>query len=91
MFIFTLVIQKNYALPDIQDTIISKSAMSAMNFDPLQITVSLVLNQYDTITAKDNSDITQKNSVKYISTSSVSANTVRTNFGYYHGFKFPNA
>ena len=86
-FIFTLVIQMNYALSDIQDTIVSNSAM---NFGPLQITVSLAFNQYDTITAKHSSDVAQ-DSVEFISTISDSVKTVRTNFGYYHGFKFTNS
>lgn len=95
-FIFTIVIQKNYALSNVEDMTVPNNAI---NFDPLKIIVSLALNQYDPInTNYDSSDAVQSNSVKVtpisttpISTGSDSAKTVRTNFGYYHGFKFTNS
>jgi hypothetical protein len=50
--------------------------------------VSLALPQYDT--SAKNSYTAQINSLEFTPISSDSAKTIRTNFGYYHGFKFPN-
>jgi hypothetical protein len=89
--IISVIIQKNYALSNAHDMTVSDAAM---NFDPLKIIVSLALSQDDTLTTKHESAVVQRNSLEVtpISTgSSDSVKTVRTNFGYYHGFKFTNS
>jgi len=85
--IVSLVLQNNYAL---SDALKIKTSNSVKTFDPLKMIVSLALPQYET-TAKYDSDVGQRNSVEYTPVSSDSSRTVRTNFGYYHGFKFPNS
>jgi hypothetical protein len=82
----TLVLQNNYVLSDAHEI---KTSNSAKNFDPLKKIVSFALPQYET-TVKYNSGVTGRDSVEYTPVDSPSDRTVRTNFGYYHGFKFPN-
>ena len=76
----------NYALSDSHEI---KTTNSLNNFDPLKIISTISLPQYQTSSGY-NLDVDQKNSAKFTSVSSDSSRTVRTDFSYYHGFKFPN-
>lgn len=60
------------------------------DFNPLKILSSLYLSPYEPA-AGSNDDGDQKNAGKFTSVASGSTRTVRTDFSYYHGFKFPNS
>ena len=60
------------------------------NFDLLKIIPFVSLPSQET-TSGYNSDSGQKDSAKFTTVSSGSTRTVRTDFSYYHGFKFPNS
>ena len=84
--LISLVFQSNYALSNTRETIASNNGKS---FDPLKIFNTLAMGRSDT-SGKNDMYVDHGNSPKYTSVSSDSTRTVRTNFGYYHGFKFPN-
>lgn len=67
-----------------------KTSYTPSNFYPLKMIDSLALTQYKTAAGYD-PDTAQRNSAKFTPVSSDSSRTVRTDFGYYHGFKFPNS
>jgi hypothetical protein len=60
----------------------------AESYKPVSFILSLAFPEYDTATYS-NANVGQDNA-QILPASSDSAKTVRTNFGYYHGFKFPN-
>jgi len=66
------------------------STDNLINFDPLKIIPFRSLSFHETVFGY-NSDSDDKNSAKFTSVSSGSTRTVRTDFSYYHGFKFPNS
>ena len=87
MIIIISLALNNYALSDPLEI---KTSNSPNNFYPLKMIASLALPQYETAAGYD-PDIAQRNSAKFTPVSSESSRTVRTDFGYYHGFKFPNS
>lgn len=87
MIIIISLALNNYALSDPLEI---KTSNSPNNFYPLKMIASLALPQYETAAGYD-PDIAQRNSAKFTPVSSDSSRTVRTDFGYYHGFKFPNS
>lgn len=84
--LISLVFQSNYALSNAPETIASNNGKS---FDPLKIFDSLAIGRSGT-SGKNDMYVDHGNSPKFTSVSLDSTRTVRTNFGYYHGFKFPN-
>ena len=84
--LISLVFQSNYALSNALETIASNNGKS---FDPLKIFDSLAIGRSGT-SGKNDMYVDHGNSPKFTSVSSDSTRTVRTNFAYYHGFKFPN-
>ena len=87
MIIIVSLALNNYALSDPLEI---KTSYSPNNFYPLKMIDSLALPKYET-TAGYDPDIAQMNSAKFTPVNSDSSRTVRTDFGYYHGFKFPNS
>lgn len=79
---------QNYQVPTYADLI--KVSYKANIFNPLNSPLSPTLSQYGFTVNKYNSEIIQSNPLEFTPVSSNSPKTVRTNFGYYHGFKFPN-
>jgi len=84
--LISLVFQSNYALSNARETIASNNGKS---LDPPKIFDTLAIGRSDT-SGKSDMYVDHGNSPKFTSVSSDSTRTVRTNFGYYHGFKFPN-
>lgn len=87
MIVIVSLAFNNYALSDPLEI---KTSYSPNNFYPLKMIDSLALPQYETAAGYD-PDIALMNSAKFTTVSSDSSRTVRTDFGYYHGFKFPNS
>ena len=85
IFIATLI-QNNHALSEtsVRETNIENG------FRPLKMLLSMMLPGYGIVMHTENPDVVDGNSPQPVSTGSDSVKTVRTNFGYYHGFKFPN-
>ena len=87
MIMFISLAFNNFAL---SNPIEIKTSYIPNNFYPLKMIDSLALPKYETFAGND-PGIAQMNSDRFTTVSSDSSRTVRTDFGYYHGFKFPNS
>ncbi len=84
----SLLLQSNYA-SSFSDLVTASEI--AVSFNPLNALVSVGFPQYDSNTNQFILDSDQSNSGEFTPITTSSVKTVKTNFAYYHGFKFPNS